>query len=377
MLASIIARAALVLPFITALSIVPAGSAAQEADAPDSGVANKGVVELETGRASDISVNMAQDIASIIDDGATRRVVPVVGKGAVQTLADLRFLRGIDLAIVQSDALDYAKEQHLLPGLQSSLTYVAKLYNEEFHLLARPDIKTVADLANQTVDIGVQGSGSAITATRLFGLLKINATMATDNEAVALDRLRKGEIAAIGFVAAKPVPFIQLLKPADGLHLLGIPLASPVIAAYAPTRLTASDYPSIVAADRPVDTIAVGSVLMAADLRFMPDRYRSTANAVEAFFTGFQTLLTPGHEAKWQEVNIASELPGWTRFPPAQEWLRQNIQAATLLNPGNLKTLFSEFIDERRQATGRAPMSPDEKDALFHQFQAWQRGQAR
>src|SRR6195256_1899355 len=82
---------------------------------------NRGVVELETSGAAGISVRIAEDLANLIDDGATRRVLPVVGKGSLQNLTDLKYLRGIDMAIVQSDVLDYAKEQRLLPGLEGSL----------------------------------------------------------------------------------------------------------------------------------------------------------------------------------------------------------------------------------------------------------------
>ena len=350
---------------------------AHAADPFDPAALNRGIIELETGRATDISLRMAEDIAGLIDDGAKRRVLPVVGKGALQTLADLRFLRGIDLAIVPTDALDYAKEQHFLPGIESTLSYVTKLYNEELHLLVRPDIKSITDLSNQTVNVDVQGSGTAVTATRLFERLKINITMTTDDHEVALQKLRRGEIAALAMVAAKPAPLFQSLRPGDRLHLLGIPLTETVTAAYPPTRITAADYPDLVAADDPVDTIAVGNVLIAADLRLVPDRDRNLANFVEALFTGFQTLLEPGHQAKWQEVNIGAELPGWVRYPPAARWLQEHAQVASAQNPDALKTLFSQFIDERRQASGAAPMSMAEKDALFQQFRAWQRGQAR
>src|SRR5262245_1533894 len=107
-------------------------------------VVNRGVIELETGSADDISVRLAGEIARIVDDGATRRVVPVVGRGPLQNLNDLKYLRGIDLAIIQSDALDYARQQRLLLGADS-LTYVAKLHNVEFHLLVTSNIVTPAD----------------------------------------------------------------------------------------------------------------------------------------------------------------------------------------------------------------------------------------
>ncbi|HTV89280.1 MAG TPA: TAXI family TRAP transporter solute-binding subunit [Stellaceae bacterium] len=351
--------------------LAPALAASQNAI-----VVNRGVVELETGPADDISVRMAGEIASIIDDGATRRVVPVVGKGPLQNLIDLKYLRGIDLAIVQEDALDYAKQQNFLPGVES-LTYIAKLYNEEFHLLARAGINSVNDLAGQTVNVDVKGSGTAVTASRLFDLLNIKVKYADDSQPVALDKLRNGEIAAIAYVAADPAPFFQALKPGSGLHLLGIPPTQAVTAVYAPTRITAADYPNLVAPDHPIDTIAVGNVLMAADLRGLRERERNLDNFVDTFFTGFNGLLAPGFDPKWREVNIAADLPGWTRNTAAAEWLSSNPQVAAAPNPDVLKTLFSRFIDERRQANGGTPMSATDKDALFKQFEAWQRGQAR
>ena len=120
---------------------------------PEAGVVNRGVVELETARAAGISVQIAEDLANVVDDGATRRVLPVIGKGTVQNITDLKLLRGIDMAILQTDVLDYARQQNLFPGIENWATYITKLYNEEFHLLARQDIKSVADLANQKVNV--------------------------------------------------------------------------------------------------------------------------------------------------------------------------------------------------------------------------------
>jgi TRAP-type uncharacterized transport system substrate-binding protein len=193
--------------------------------------------------------------------------VPVVGKGLLQSLTDLKYLRGIDMAILQTDVLYYAKDQRVLPGLESSLTYITRLYNEEFHLLAGPEVKSVTELANKKVNVDLRGSGTAITASRLFDLLKIPVTVTNDSQEVALDRLRRGEIAALAFVAGKPAPLFLGLKGDDGLHFLAIPFNPAASSAYAPTRLTVADYPDIIPQDRAVDTIAVGSVLAVADLR--------------------------------------------------------------------------------------------------------------
>jgi TRAP-type uncharacterized transport system substrate-binding protein len=350
---------------------------APSATAADQAVAaiNRGVVEVETSGAAGISVRIAEDLANLIDDGTTRRVVPVVGEGSLQSLTDLKYLRGVDMAILQTDVLDYAKEQRLLPGLESSLSYITRLYNEEFHLLAGPEVKNITELANKKVNVDLRGSGTSITASRLFDSLKIPVTVTNDSQEVALDKLRKGEIAAVAFVAGKPAPLFMGLRGDDGLHFLAVPFNPAASSAYAPTRLTATDYPGLVAQGRAVETVAVGSVLVVADLHQLPERYRNVANFVDVFFTRFQTLLTPGYHAKWRDVNLAAELPGWHRYPPAEQWLQRNMQIAKAPKPDDLRRMFASFVDERRLAAGDPAMTQQDKDAVYQQFQSWQKRQ--
>jgi TRAP-type uncharacterized transport system substrate-binding protein len=338
---------------------------------------NNGVVELETMGADDISARIGGDLTNLFDDGATRRVLPIIGKGALQNIIDLVALRGIDMAILQVDVLDYAKQQRLFPGVERSLTYIAKLYNEEFHLLARRDINSVADLANQVVNADVPGAGSGITALRLFQLLKIPVTFANDDQGVAIEKLRNGDISAVAFVAGRPAPLFRGLDGGDGLHLLSIPLNSAIAAAFVPTRLTAEDYPGLVPQDKPIDTVAVGTVLAAANLQPGSDRYRNVVTFVEAFFNGFPSLVGPGHHPKWLEVNLYAEVPGWQRFPPAEQWLQRNAPVASASGPQDLQTIFSRFIEQRQKASGGPALSEQEKNELFKQFQRWQTGQAR
>src|SRR5581483_4435676 len=182
---------------------------------------------------------------NVLDDGATRRIVPMVGKGSFQNLMDLKVLRGIDVAIVQADVLDYAKAHRYPPGVEA-IPYIAKLYNEEFHLLARADVKTIEDLAGKKVSFGLQGDGTNFTGARLFELLKIKVTPFNYDQATALDKLRSGEIAALAYVAAKPAPLFRDVRQQDRLHFLAIPLKSEIASAYIPARLTSDDYPTVV-----------------------------------------------------------------------------------------------------------------------------------
>ena len=145
-----------------------------------------------------------------------------------------------------------------------------------------------------------------------------------------------------------------------------------------PTRLTADDYPGLVAYNQPVDTVAVGAVLAAANLQPLSERYRNVVNFVDAFFTGFQSLLTPGHHPKWREVNIAAELPGWRRFPPAaavaaeQRASRRGAERAG--SEGDLCPLY------RRAAAGDGRNAADpasKRTTCSASSSSWQKGQSR
>jgi uncharacterized protein len=338
--------------------------------------ANRGLVYIATSSVLGTSVRMAEDLANVLDDGATRRIVPMVGKGSLQNLMDLKVLRGIDVAIVQTDVLDNAKAQKNPPGIEQ-VSYIAKLYNEEFHLLARADIKTVNDLAGKRVNFGVQGDGTAFTGPRIFDLLKIKVTVATFDQATALEKLRTGEIAALAFVAGKPAPLFMAVRPQDGLHFVPIPLKSEIASAYIPARFTAEDYPGLVAGDAPVDTVSVGAVMVAANLVPDSERNRNVASFVEAFFTQFPKLLEPGHHPKWQEVNVAAELPGWRRYGPAETWIKRNGAAPVAVNEQQMREIFAKFLDERTRVGGGQALTGQQKEELFDQFKKWQEGKVR
>src|SRR5487761_431700 len=160
----------------------------------------RGVVELETGGTDGISGQIAADLAGLLNDGATRRVVPVIGDGALQNMIDLKALKGLDLAVIQADALDQARQQKLFAGVET-ITYVARLYNEEFHLVARGDVKSIDDLAGKKVAIGADGSGTSITAAKIFSLLGIAIVPVKDPPSLALAELDRGDVVAVALVA--------------------------------------------------------------------------------------------------------------------------------------------------------------------------------
>jgi uncharacterized protein len=143
--------------------------------------ANAGTVGIISGGVDGTYIRIASDLAAVLDDGDRLRVISVLGKGSVQNIADVLFLRGIDIGIVQSDVLADARRKQLYPGLEQSLQYITKLYDEEVHVLARSDIASLRDLADKPVNVDVRGSGTSMTASVLFDSLEIPVRMVNDD----------------------------------------------------------------------------------------------------------------------------------------------------------------------------------------------------
>jgi TRAP-type uncharacterized transport system substrate-binding protein len=327
---------------------------------------NRGLIVVKTGGADGASVAMAEDLGRMLNDGATRRLVTLVGHGGIQDLIDLRAMRGLDLGIVQADVLDYVKQQNLSPGIENTVTYVARLHGDELHLLARGDIGDLQHLAGKKVELC---GSAAVTAASVFDLLHVVVDPSFDEEAVALRKLEAGEVAAVAYVAPKPTPLFLALG-GHGLRFLPIPLTPEIALRYAPAQLTAEDYPRLVAGDASVDTVAVGTVLFVANLPADTERYRNVAALVESLFTKLAQLQEAPHHPKWTEVNIAAELPGWKRFPPAAAWLKRSAPvAAASTSEKEMHEAFVKFLDERSKLVGGRVFSLREKDQLFDRFE--------
>jgi uncharacterized protein len=333
---------------------------------------NRGVVELLT-TADLASVQMAQELASVIDDGATRRILPVVGRGGTDSVVDLKALRGIDMAVVQTDVLTRAKQQPGLQNLDSMISYVAKLHNEELHVLARGDVHAMGELAGKKVAFP---GGAKVTGPTVFGMLGLSVEPVFEDYGPALKKLAARDVAAVAFVAAKPSPLAGELRGNQGWHFLPIAFAPALADAYVPAQLTATDYPGLVTGDAPVDTVAVGMALVVANLQPNTERYRNVVNFVDAFFTQFPHLQEAPLHPKWAEVNLAADLPGWKRFPAAETWLKHNLVAeAPAMDSKELHEIFTKFLDQRSKLAGGRSLSMQEKDQLFDQFQRWQSSQ--
>lgn len=314
-----------IIVFMLCLTLAGAATAQRQAQGQTQGPvahANQGTVGVITGMEGGTYARTAADLTILDDD--TLRVLPTLGKGSLQNLSDILYLRGIDIGFVQADALTYAKQHNMFPDVTRSIRYIAKLYDEEVHVLARSDVGRLQDLNGQRVNVDVSGSGSAMTAEILLSALNINARIEHQKQVTGIEELKRGEIAAVIHVGGAPIPLFSDVPAASGLHFLPVELTPALAQTYLPDKFTHNVYPNLVEANATVPTIAIGDVMAVFDWQPNSDRYKRVAHFVDAFFSNFNQFQQPPRHPKWREVNLTAEVPGWTRFPAAQQWLVQH-----------------------------------------------------
>src|SRR3979409_64872 len=64
-------------------------------------------------------ITFADELAQVLDDGENLRVIPLVTYGAASNLDDLLYLRGVDVAVTQSDVFEYFRTQRKQTNLQT------------------------------------------------------------------------------------------------------------------------------------------------------------------------------------------------------------------------------------------------------------------
>jgi hypothetical protein len=119
------------------------------------------------------------------------------------------------------------------------------------------------------------------------------------------------------------------------------------------------------------------------------------AHFVQAFFDRLRDLQTPEHHPKWRDIDILAAVPGWTRFAPAEQWIRKagsgessrhaNVREAApgvtrvVLDSQMRDTLFSEFVEYQKQQApvirSAAQLNPQQRELLIRDFVQYLKGQ--
>jgi TRAP-type uncharacterized transport system substrate-binding protein len=280
---------------------------------------NNWTIGLAGGLLEGAPIHFATEIARVVNDGGTMHVLPVVTRGPTENVNDLLYLRGIDAAIINSDSLDEYKSQ--VPMIRERISYLISLFPSELHIFVRPEIKSLADLAGKKVNFNTQGTAAAYSGPLIFSRLGVEVDKMFIPHPLALEQMKRGEIAAVVFVTSKPVDAFVKGKWEGGYKFLPVEFGPKFEDYYLATSLESSDYPNLIAKGERIPTISVPTILAAYNWRPSSPRYRKVARFVDELFGRIDKLKAPGFDPKWKEVDVTSRVPGLDRFQAAQEWL--------------------------------------------------------
>jgi uncharacterized protein len=332
---------------------------------PDRDRINEGTVTVITAPAGGATSVFGSDMARVLDDDATIRVLPVLGKGPVRNVIDILHLRSIDMGAVAADVPEFYKLQYKVPDITSRLRYIAKLYHNELHIIAPTSIKSIFDLAGKR--IVAQTDVGYYTAKVVFSRLGIKASFdfRTD-DARSIQKIIDGEADAYITSTGKVFQLARAIKNENrALHLVPVPFDRRLQDLYLPTTLSSEEYPNLLPAGETIDTIATSVLLVSFNWPENTERYNRVARFVDTFFSRIEEFHKPPRHPKWKEASISLTIPGWQRFKAADDWLARNRRA-----PDGDRDKFEQFLADTGTA---AANDPSKRDALFRQFLEWQK----
>lgn len=334
---------------------------------------NKDTVGIISGNPNGTYLRLAYDMSAVLD-GDNLRVLPIIGAGGGGNIKDVRFLKGIDLGITQSVLLNRFKRTNEIGPIEDKIVYIAKLNNEEMHLIVRSDsgINSIDQLAGKKVNFSDIGSGSQLSNQEIFNRLNIKVIEVNMGQADAFEAMKRGEIAATILIAGKPTGSTRTLKSAEGFKILPVKYSKALQDDFLPAVLTHADYPDLIAKGEQIDTIAVSCVLIAYNWDKNTDRYQRISRFVEEFFPRIKEFQKKPRHPKWKEANLAAVVPGWKRHDAAEEWLAKNRMPAV----SNERQQFDAYMTAQRGGAANA-FAPEQRERLFEDFLKWKQARER
>jgi TRAP-type uncharacterized transport system substrate-binding protein len=288
---------------------------------------NAWTVGLAGGLIEGAPLRLAAEIARVVNEEDKLHVIPIVTTGATENVNSLLYLRGVDAAVINTDALDEYKAQ--VPSIDRRIVYILNLFPAELHVFVRPEIKSLDDLKGKKVNFNTQGTAAAYSGPLIFSRLGLNVEKMFIPHQVALQQMKSGEIAAVVFITSKPVDAFLKGRWEPGYKFLPVEYDSRFEDYYLPSAISSADYPSLVPQGERISTIAVPTILAGYNWPKQSDRYARMARFVDQLFGRLDRLQAPGFDPKWKDVSLRANVPNLARFGPAQEWLDRS-QGATV-----------------------------------------------
>jgi uncharacterized protein len=102
------------------------------------------------------------------------------------------------------------------------------------------------------------------------------------------------------------------------------------------------------------------------------DQRSLSAGGELRLFSKIGEFQKPPRHPKWREVNLASTLPAWTRFEPAEIWLNLNGAGGAQASAADFRAQFGSYLSARGIAGTQSPANtPEQCEQLFQDFMKW------
>src|SRR6266481_4101177 len=337
---------------------------------PDRNRVNEGTVTVITAPVGGATALFGSDMARVLDDDATVRVLPVLGKGPVRNVIDILYLKSMDMGAVAADVPEFYKLQYKIPDITTRLRYIAKLYHNELHVIAPTAIKSIFDLEGKR--IVAQTDVGYYSAKVIFSRLNIKATFdyRTDDHR-SIQKIIDGEADAYITSTGKVFQLARNIKNENrALHLVPVPYDPRLQDMYLPTTLSSEEYPNLLSPGETIETIETSVLLVSFNWPENTERYNRVARFVDVFFSKIEEFMKPPRHPKWKESSIAATIPGWQRFKAADDWLTRHNMSSVSQSAEVQRIRFEQFLSENRIQVSN---DPSRREAVFRQFLEWER----
>lgn len=283
-------------------------------------------------------IQIGRDIANFVAPDANIALEVLPSAGSAENVRRLRYEPGVKFALVQSDVyqayLDQAAAGNAEAGqLLKPLRAIMPLYNEEIYFISRADspLNFVHEIKDQRINVGLIGSGTALSATTLYRLMFGDAipeanTTFLSNEDALVKLITDKTVDVVVVVAGQPAKLLVDMKPEvrQFIKLLKLdpehPTSKAALSIYFPATVRAANYPNLLTED--ISGIAVKAFLVTYDYQ-RRDTTRHLVRFAQSLCEKFPQLQAEGHP-KWREVQLA--LPelgkGWSYHAPMARQLR-------------------------------------------------------
>jgi TRAP-type uncharacterized transport system substrate-binding protein len=280
------------------------------------------------------------------------RVLPISGHGATENVRDLLYLRGVDLAVLNSDVLAFLDLTGQYPDARRRLRYVTHLFDQKVFLLVRNGINVMDDLRGRRLVVLSEAGGGRVTARALFGLSRVDVTVEAMGPGEVLDDAGLARFDG-ALLLSDDVARIRLgARMRQEYHLLPIPMTPELQKSYRGAVIDTQEAAGFSRTN--VETVAVSALLAVFNWAPSQGRYPDVANFIAAMYQNFKGLRQPSNSI-WRQADISATIPGWTRFPAM---LPQQV-----LTPAQVAEIAAV---ERPAPTAEAPSGPAPDQRVRH-----------